>query len=141
MENNIFETAGKQAQSQKNKTSREMPRQNKGKKIEPTINSELQEMLEKMRIMKEDLEQQLSAIYEKGKESKVNVSLLIEKAKNLTAQQMDKMEEQQRILKEKILATTSPGSCLMKNPKTKEKITQERKGKLRGARNNWIYVK
>lgn len=142
MEDSIFDAASKFAKSRRTKPSEEKAENAPAKKIDDIVSDlALKEMLQKMRDMKKDLEDQLSTVYQKGKEAKVNVSLLVESARELTDQQFKQMQEQEKILTDKILAATPPESCLRKNPKSKEKLTQERQGKMRGARNNWIPVR
>ena len=139
MEDNIFEASRKQSQFQKNKASQGHPEKDVVKKNkENTRLFELKEMLEKMHEMKKDLEDKLSYIYLKGKQSKIDASLLVNDARDLTRKQLEKMEEEEKKLIEKINAIIPPNACLKKTPKSKEKMTQELKGKMRGARNNWI---
>lgn len=146
MEDNIFDAASKYAKYKKNKTTegksqvKSAPAPVKKMDVLDT-DPALKEMLQKMRDMRKDLEDQLSTIYEKGKESKVNVSLLLHNTHELTDQQFKQMQEQEKMLTEKILAATPPESCLRRNPKTKEVLTQERQSKMRGARNHWIPVR
>lgn len=139
MEDNIFEASKKQSRSGKNKASQDEVLSGLIKKTEGTQSfNELNAMLQKMQMMKKDLEDQLAEIYRNGKESKINAVLLVENANNLTAKQLEKVEQQERILIEKINAIIPPEACLKKTPKSKEKLTQERKNKMRGARSNWI---
>lgn len=135
---NIFDAAGKFAQSKKNKALNEKPR---NELIKNRDSSEIDEMLQKMRDMKVDLEQQLSRVYQKGKDSKIDGAILVDNISHLTRQQLKEIEEQEKILTEKIQAAIPAESCLKKNPKSKEKLTQERQGKMRGMRNNWIPVR
>jgi len=146
MEDNIFDTASKQA-SQKKKTvdgkSQQEGVENPTKKTlsENSSSSEIDLMLKKMQDMKTDLENQLASVYRKGRESKINVSYLVESVSSLTKQQLEKIEEQKKLLVDKINVAIPTETCIKKNAKGKEKLTQERKGKMRGARNNWIPVK
>lgn len=142
MDENIFEAAGKQGKAGKDKSSQGKTDGIASKKNEPnSVDPEINDMLDKMKFMKEDLENQLSSVYQKGKESKVNVSLLVESANALTTSQLEKMREQEKLLADKINAVIPAESCLKKPMKSKEKLTQERQGKMRGARNNWIPVR
>lgn len=141
MTDNIFDTSRKLGQSKKNKTSLESEKLPVNKNPPTRNDYEIEEMLEKMRFMKKDLENQLSAVYQKGKESKINIALLVDNKDHLTEKELEKLQEEEKSLTEKISAVISPESCLKKIPKNKEKMTQERKGKLRGARNNWIPIR
>ena len=130
MEDNIFEAAGKQKRFVEKKTP--------AYESEKVTVKKTQDDKSYSELMKKDLEDQLSDIYQKGKEKNLNAKLLVNNAKDLTSKQLEKMEEEEKKLIDKINAIIPPGACLIKNAKSKEKLTQERKGKLRGARNNWI---
>ena len=141
MDENIFEAASRQGKARKDKLLQSKSEKNAPKKNEDSFDPEIHDMLDKMKYMKEDLENQLSSVYQKGKESKINVSLLVESASSLTASQLEKMKEQEKLLADKINAAIPAESCLKQPHKSKEKMTQERQGKMRGARNNWIPVR
>jgi len=142
MDKNIFESAGKQGLSQKKKAVVQFENRVEKSPQQPSVhNEEINIMLQKMQNMKLDLENQLTEIYRKGEESKINVSLLMKDAGSLTRQEIQKMEAQKKILEDEIDLVIPQESCLKRKSKSKEKMTQERKGKLRGARNNWIPVK
>jgi hypothetical protein len=141
MDENIFEAAGRQGKPRKDKASSGRTEGSSVKKNDGLVDPEISAMLDKMKSMKDDLENQLSSVYQKGRESKVNVSLMIESASALTNAQLEKMKEQEKLLSDKINAVIPAESCLKKPLKSKEKMTQERQGKLRGARNNWIPVR
>ena len=127
MEDNIFEAASKQGSSGKKKAFNEKSENHaaanarKVTKVENEDEGEIAQMLKKMQDMKIDLENQLANIYRKGRESKIDVSLLVENANALTKQQLEKMEEQQRLLMEKIDIAITKESCLKKKGKNKEK--------------------
>jgi hypothetical protein len=141
MEKNIFDAVGKMARSKKKETaSNPLPQAVPKKLLKIQVNTEIQDMLQKMQEMSDDLENQLNMIYRKGKESKINVSIL-ENPGQLSKNQFEQMEKQKSELIEKIIKVIPPKSCLKKKQKSKEQLTQERKGKLRGARNKWIPVK
>lgn len=137
MENNIFEAAGKQPKKR--------PSEKKGAKVIATAkvqatSEELDAMLNQMREIRENLENQLAAIYQKGKESNIDMSQFPDNAYALTAKEIEKVQQKELELREKINAITPPESCIRKVPKSKEKMTKERKGKMRGARQKWIPI-
>lgn len=141
MEDNIFDTAKKIAQAKKEKANNQPSNTTAPKIITTVEDPQISLMLEKMRVMKEDLENQLSSIYQKGKESKINVAILVDNIHILSPTDLAKVREQEKVLTDKIVAITPPESCLRKKTKNKEKLTQERKGKMRGSRNQWIPVR
>jgi hypothetical protein len=141
MDENIFEAASKQAKAKKNKPLEGKSEQGTSQKKVDLANQEVEEMLLKMQTMREDLENQLNNVYQKGSASNINVDHLIDNAGALAVKNLDKMKEQEKILSDKIGKAISSESCLRKNPKSKETLTQERKGKMRGSRNNWIPVR
>lgn len=136
MDENIFEAAAK-------KTKRHRPEKaaSKDGAADPS-KSELTDMLKRIREMKTDLENKLGFIYEKGKEAKVDVDNLFGgTSASFTMQQIEEIRAQEKILQDKLNAIIPPESCIRKVPKSKEKLTQERKGKFRGARQKWIPVR
>lgn len=141
MDENIFEAASKQAKAKKNKPLGDKSEQETSQKKVDLANEEVGEMLQKMQTMREDLENQLNSVYQKGTASNINVDHLIDNAGALAVKNLDKMREQEKILSDKIGQAIPSESCLRKNPKSKDALTQERKGKMRGSRNNWIPVR
>ena len=136
MDENIFEAASK-----KPKRHRLEKVASKDGLANPS-KSELTDMLKRIREMKSDLENKLGFIYEKGKEAKVDVdSLFGETSASFTMQQIEEIRVQEKILQDKLDAIIPPESCIRKVSKSKEKLTQERKGKFRGARQKWIPVR
>jgi hypothetical protein len=71
----------------------------------------------------------------------VSEAVLVDDVNNLTMQQLKELQEQERVLMNQIREAIPPESCLRDNPKSKEKLTQERQSKMRGARNKWIPVR
>lgn len=140
MDENIFEAAGKLAKAKKNKQE-ETKSEKKIDKSDESSNLKVEDMLQKMQDMRQDLEGKLSEIYKKGSTKHINVDQLIEESGALAIKNLDKMREQEKILSDQISGAITPESCLKKNPKSKDVLTQERKGKLRGSRNNWIPVR
>jgi hypothetical protein len=139
MERNIFDAAAKMEASKKKSA------QNKPKELLPKTNvdvdPEVKEMLQKMREMRDDLDSQLNSIYRKGKETKIKDTILIEDTGKLTNKQLEEVQAQKKTLLDKINKALPPETCLKKKQKNKEELTQERKNKMRGARNKWISVR
>lgn len=140
MDKNIFDAVGKTGGAKKKEASSTPAPQTKPKE-QVNIDPEIKEMLQKMQDMSDDLENQLETFRQKGKNSKVNVSLLLENTGILSKQQYEEMQKKKDELIEKIAKAIPAKSCLKKKQKSKEELTQERKGKLRGARNKWIPVR
>jgi hypothetical protein len=137
MADNIFDILGKGS-----KPKHSLPL-NKGnfpsaKKPSNAESEAIEQMFKKMRTMEKDLANQLADLYLQGKMQPQIEALLMQKLGALNKKQIEDVAEQERILKEKISQAIPPESCLRKNPKSKEKMTQERRGKMRGAKNKWI---
>lgn len=139
MEENIFEISKKGSKLGKKETIPEREKIFSSNK--PKQDPEIAEMLQKMHNMKNDLENQLDAIYRQGKEKQIRDTILIDHISGLTTQQLKELQEQERVLMDQIHAAIPPESCLRSNPKSKETLTRERQGKLRGARNKWIPIR
>ena len=132
MADNIFDILSKGSKSKGGKAS-PAPKKTSDPQAE-----ELDLMFQKMRTMKQDLEDQLANLYLQGKMTPHIEALLVENPTKLTKKQLEEIAEQENKLKEKISKAIPPETCLQKNPKSKVKLTQERRGKLRGAKNKWI---
>lgn len=141
MDENIFEAARKMGTKKKVAASKPAPEAASKKNENLEIDPEVKGMLQKIQDMSNDLDNQLDSIYKKGKEAKINVSVLIENTGQLSDKQFEDMQAQKKTLMDKITKAVPPASCLKKKQKSKEELTQERKGKMRGARNNWIPVR
>jgi hypothetical protein len=137
---NIFDAAGKMGKAKKDKSAIPKP-EKKIDKNDELSNLTIEDMLQKMQDMKKDLEGQLDSIYKQGAAKRINVDRLIEESGGLAVKNLDKIKDQEKILSDKINEAILPESCLKKKPKSKEALTQERKGKLRGSRHNWIPVR
>lgn len=137
MDENIFETAGKLAKSKKDKEQS----QTSSDKNKDLSNLKIEDMMQKMQDMNNDLKGQITEIYRKGASANIDVDHLIKDSNAFAVKNLDKMREQEQVLNDQINGAILPESCLRPNPKNKEKLTQERKGKLRGSRNNWIPVR
>lgn len=147
MDENIFEALSKQTKKKKNQAIENKPSADPLSKSDPVSKSDgnsqlgIGEMWKKMQDMKEDLEKQLSNVYQKGKEAKIDVDLLMDRAGGSVLKQSINLKEREKILNDAINGVILPEACLRKNAKSKDKLTQERKGKMRGVRNKWIPVK
>lgn len=140
MEENIFDISKNKSKPKKEKSFviKQKPIASSDNLIQDAA---VTEMLKKMHEMKNDLENQMTSIYQQGKTSRISGVLLAENTNDLTIQQLKQLQEQEQILMDQIRAAIPPESCLRKNPKSKEKLTQERQSKMRGARNKWIPVR
>ncbi|HEV8051504.1 MAG TPA: hypothetical protein VGP47_03345, partial [Parachlamydiaceae bacterium] len=119
MDENIFEAVSRQGKERRNKSLQGKSEASAAKKKEDKpVDPEIGVMLDKMKFMKQDLEVQLSDVYQKGKESNINVSLLVESASGLTASQLEKMKEQEKILNDNFNIAVPAESCLKKPEKT-----------------------
>lgn len=99
--------------------------------------AEVAEMFQRMHEMKRDLDRQLETVYEKGKQQHVNVDQLVNNMSHMLVQDYEKIKEtESKVAKDFGPNVASPK---MKSPqKSEEKLTQERKAKMRGARQKWI---
>ena len=132
MEQNIFDAAGKHLKKAPTQPSNRTPLP-KGK-----LNPEIEMMLNRMRAMQKDLEDKLSHLYAKGEEYHIDVGKYFGDALHQSTEGIKRMQEKEREIRQKIVQTLPPESCLRPRAKSKEKLTQERKGKMRAARRNWI---
>jgi len=101
---------------------------------------EVSSMLKRMQEMKRDLEEKMNALNDAGQRANVNVSQLKNKS-SLSAAQFEKYLQMEKELGKKIKEAIPPETCAKRIPKGTDKLTQERKGKMRGARNKWIPIK
>ncbi|MBA3815620.1 MAG: hypothetical protein H0X29_03700 [Parachlamydiaceae bacterium] len=100
--------------------------------------TEVVDMLSRMREMRQDLEEQLNQIKKKGEERRFDVEDYLEKTVHFPPPDLEKNIQDQKAFEEKVNNVFPPEACLKKIKKTKEKLTQERKNKSIGARNKWI---
>lgn len=140
MDENIFEAARRLGKANKDKAAVSEAEKNTNKNKDLS-DLKVEDMMQKMKDMKNDLQGQLTEIYQKGSASNINVDHLIENSGGLAIKNLDKLREQEKILSDQINVAIPAESCLKQNQKNKETLTQERKGKLRGPRNNWIPVR
>jgi hypothetical protein len=99
------------------------------------------EMLDSVRSMRNDLDQKLEDVREAAKEKNIDLDKYFGNIYSLTKKELESVQEQENILVDKLAAITPTGSLIKKPAKSKEKLTKERKGKFRGARQNWIPMK
>jgi len=152
MEKNIFDEASKKFSQRRREMS---PSKRSEAPLDPSAqsaqtnsqhsqdegsNAEVEQMLKKMEQMKNDFDNQLKNLYDLGRRANVDVDSYLTNTNKLTRAELEALKEQERILKEKFNAAKLPGSCLEKQEKTKDQLTQERKGKFRGSRQKWIPV-
>lgn len=101
-------------------------------------NPELEVLLTRIKEMKEDLDQRLTTLFELGREKHIDVQSLFGNIYQLTLQQVEALAQHERRLAEKLKKAIPPESCIKRVEKSKEKLTQERKGKFRGTRQKWL---
>ena len=104
-------------------------------------NEEIEKMLNKMQEMGQDLQTRLEEIQTLGKEKHIDLDKYFGDTYRLTKQELEQIEERERIVREKVNAAFPPESCIRPVGKSKEKLTKDRKGKMRGARQNWIPIR
>jgi len=148
MERNIFEASANQAKktpgnkSDANKigTSDSTPFVTNSKSLHAygAGDSEVVDMLTRMREMRQDLEDQLNQIKKKGEENRFDVDDYLEKTVHFRPPDLEKNIQDQKAFEDKVNNVFPPEACLKKIKKSKEKLTQERKSKSIGARNKWI---
>ena len=138
MSENIFEESAKQSKKRLGKPSLVNKPASQKVTNETQTNSEMQKMLGRMQEMREDLEKQLLDLHAKAKAKNLDVERLFGDKYRLPAQHIEAIEQQEKALIAKINEAIPQGSCIKKVAKSKEKLTQERKAKFRGARQKWI---
>jgi uncharacterized protein YoxC len=99
---------------------------------------EAAKMLEKMNKMGLDINQKFAYLYELSKRCNVDLENYFQ---SIYKRSYKEIEERKRILKEEIAKAIPPEACTRKATKSTERLTQERRGKMRGARKKWIPIK
>lgn len=142
IENNIFDAASKKlGKSNKKKVpskDRRPTSPEEGGQSPTAADPEIASMLKKVDLMKRDLEKKLSALYEKGSLYRIDIEKYLNDPTNFTKAEWEKLEKDKDFLYNKVLSVMTPAAGLKKLPKSKEKLTKERKGKTLGSRKNWI---
>lgn len=122
------------------KPSKEPSPDDKNSKKKDLTQSEAFEMLQKMKGMNVDLENQLRDLYKQGKESGVNVDNLLRNPAIFPMSEWNTINME----KDKLLAKMNDIVDPMRGKKKKKSISQltkERKGKTLGSRRNWMPMK
>lgn len=122
------------------KPSKEPSPDDKNSKKKDLTQSEAFDMLQKMKGMNVDLENQLRDLYKQGKESGVNVDNLLRNPAIFPMGEWNTINRE----KDKLLAKMNDIVDPMRGKKKKKSISQltkERKGKTLGSRRNWMPMK
>ena len=101
-------------------------------------------MLQRMKEMKDDLNLKLDYLQNQAKQHHINIDLFIQSHSGPLVKEIEELKQKEKALRE--FEKNKP-EFKKQNVETKsvakssDKLTQERKGKLRGVRNKWIPVK
>lgn len=149
---NIFEEAGR-AWREKNKNhksdSSAAKKQAKPKKtLYSNEDARMAEMMQRMHEMKRDIDNRLMHLLEQAKRANIaDIDRFMNARIHLFAQDFEKIQDIQKQIKQlqstgptTIQESGQPFTSTQKPSKTPEKMTQERKGKTRGARKKWIPI-
>jgi hypothetical protein len=140
MEKNIFVAAANEFQRKK-KLSK-VDDKKAPFPVSPTLskaqNSEIEQMLKKMQDMRKDIEEKVATLYAKGRECNVDIDKRFGSQLYLSNLEFQLLKEKEKELTQKISEALPADSCIKPSPKSKEKLARERKGKMRGARKNWL---
>lgn len=93
---------------------------------------EVMEMFLRIRKMKRELDSNFNELRSK------DVDRFIEKIASNYPGEVEKMKQKEKTFLDRLNSIFTPEACVKKNPKSKEKLTQERKGKTLGGRKKWI---
>lgn len=135
MEDNLFDTASNILGGKKKAAA------SKDKKSPPVRRSEAEVMLEKMHMMKVDLDQKITDLRQLGKKKGIDVDQYFNLDKVSSPSEFKKILEFQEQLEAKVDKIIPPETLPKMIEKPIDKLTKERKGKLRGAMRNWIPMK
>src|SRR5262249_20873695 len=102
---------------------------------------EVELMINRMFEMSREIKPKLEDVYSKGKHYNFDVARYMEYIRKSFPNEYAKILDKESELRDRLLKLITPESCVRKIPKSNEKLTQERKGKLRGMRKNWIPMK
>lgn len=151
MERNIFEAASNKLRRQEKQHSvkKESPlpplpvaNPAQSQKTYGDQDIEVFEMFQRMRDMRRDLDNKLSELRNKGQSYQFDVDRYIESNKGLYSKDLEKVKQEEQAFTDQVKSLFTPETCIKKNPKTKDQLTHERKGKTLGARKkNWIPIR
>lgn len=102
---------------------------------------EVRAMLMRIHEMKNDLEKKLTNIYEKAAISKIDIEEFLENSDNFTKKEWDRIQKNKEALIQNLSLVFTPEDTVRRQPKSKEKLTKERRGKTLGVRKKWIPVR
>lgn len=143
MERNIFEAASNQAKSSRSsasdKDSSHLP-ERQGSSNYGAGDPEVEKTLARMNEIWNDLEAQLQGLKKKGEEYQFDIFDYLKKNEILISKELEQNSEIKKFFEEKLMSLPTEG-CFKKVPKSKAKLTQERKNKSLGSRKKWIPVR
>lgn len=93
-------------------------------------------MLKQILDMQRELQKKIDDLYENGRAHKIDVDAFFRQSTAISKEDIEKYKACEKALLEELKLISSPTP--IKSSKTADKLTQERKGKTRGARNKWI---
>ncbi len=99
---------------------------------------EIEKMFASMRNMQADLDEKMEMVRAEAKRHNVDIDRYLKNVPDLTAKERELADATVKELKNKIAEAVPPEACIQPQPKSKDKLTKERKGKTRGARNKWL---
>lgn len=102
---------------------------------------EVRAMLMRIHEMKNDLEKKLTNIYEKAALSKIDIEEFLDNSDNFTKKEWDRIQKNKDALIQNLSLVFTPEDTVRKQPKSKEKLAKERRGKTLGVRKKWIPVR
>jgi hypothetical protein len=144
---NIFETAGKLGKEQPPEREAPPPKQAPLPDASRYRDPEVDEMMKKIKEMKEDLQSQIESISKKSGLSYDKIRKMIENPKNFSPAAWERMQKNQQILGDKIWGALGKRQAQHSSPSQEEQPQQRenkagsRKAKTLGARKKWIPIK
>lgn len=143
MDRNIFDAAAKKLRKKSN--NKQNPPNRRASSAAASLNNEtggqnleVNEMLQRMKSMQQDLDNQMAELRRKGRLYNIDIDLYIENLTRHYPQEMNKVTQEQKELLDSIDSLFTPETCIKPNPKSKEKLTKERKSKTVPFRKKWI---
>lgn len=152
MDRNIFDAASKKLRKEEKRptvqnqpSSSPLPASEK-KEIQlqsgyGDADPEVIEMFHRIRQMKRDIDSNLSDLRTKGESYRIDVDQYIEKSGGLFPKELEKVHQDEQAFINKVNSLFTPEACLKKVVKSKDQLTQERKGKTLGSRKKWIPIR
>jgi hypothetical protein len=149
---NIFEEAGKTGKKKKKKKIYPISSQEKSDFSEnpivrkpavaapPAGDTEVNDMLKRLRGMDEDLQKKMQRICELSGMTRIEIESYIDNPNNFTDFQWNKIQKEKENLEEKIYSSIGIRAKKRVLLKKKKKMAKGRRGKTLGGRKGWIQM-